>query len=127
MACVLVVDDEQDIRDTVRFILEDAGHETLEAADGASALQLMRASQKRLVVLLDLLMSRMNGIDVLNEALADPLLKERHAYLLMTADNAALRRQADPLLAQLAAQVVSKPFDIDKLLEMIDHAAQTLV
>ena len=124
MARVLVVDDEQDIRDALRFILEDAGHEVLEATDGENALQVLRASQSSLVVVLDLLMPRLSGIDVLQQVIADPHMKDRHAYLLMTADNALLRQQADPLLAQVSAQVIGKPFDIDALLNMIDQAAR---
>jgi CheY-like chemotaxis protein len=126
MAQVLVVDDDQDIRDALRFILEDAGHEVLEASDGEAALRTLRKSQSQLVVLLDLLMPHMNGIDVLRQVVADRWLNERHAYLLMTADNAILRQQADPLLAQVSAQVVGKPFDIDRLLEMVDSAARPL-
>lgn len=126
MAQVLVVDDDQDIRDALRFILEDAGHEVLEASDGEAALQTLRRNQSRLVVLLDLLMPHMNGIDVLRQVVADRWLNERHAYLLMTADNAILRQQADPLLAQVSAQVIGKPFDIDRLLEMVDAAARPL-
>lgn len=124
MARVLVVDDEQDIRDALRFILEDAGHEVLEAIDGENALQELRASQASLVVVLDLLMPRLSGIDVLQQVIADPHLKDRHAYLLMTADNALLRQQADPLLTQVSARVIGKPFDIDALLNMIDQAAR---
>lgn len=126
MAQVLVVDDDQDIRDALRFILEDAGHEVLEASDGEAALQTLRRNQSRLVVLLDLLMPHMNGIDVLRQVVTDRWLNERHAYLLMTADNAILRQQADPLLAQVSAQVIGKPFDIDRLLEMVDAAARPL-
>ena len=127
MALVLIVDDDQDMRDAVRFALEDAGHETLEASDGASALGILRESQRRLVVLLDLLIPQLTGIDLLKEVIADPLLKERHAYLLMTADSTTLRQQADPLLVEVAAQVVGKPFEMDQLLAMIDLAAHSPV
>ncbi len=122
MACVLIVDDEQDIRDAVRFGLEDAGHEVLEASDGESALRILRESQRRLVVLLDLLIPQLSGIDLLKAVIADPVLKDQHAYLLMTADSRALRQRAEPLLAQLSARIVGKPFDIDRLLAMIEAA-----
>jgi CheY-like chemotaxis protein len=123
MARVLIVDDDQDIRDAVRFILEDVGHEVLDASDGETALQLLRASQQRMIVLLDLLLPQLNGIDLLKAVIADPLLKERHAYVLMSADSATLRQQAEPLLAEVSAQVVGKPFDMDNLLAMIAQAA----
>jgi CheY-like chemotaxis protein len=119
MARVLVVDDDQDIRDVVRFILEDAGYEVLDAGDGESALQMLRASPTPLVCLLDLLMPHPNGIDVLNEVIADPSLRQRHVYVLLTADNAGLHEQAEPLLQQLSAPIISKPFDVDRLLEVV--------
>lgn len=119
MACVLVVDDDQDIRDVVRFILEDAGYEVLDAGDGERALQILRNSPTPLIALLDLLMPRPNGLDVLTEIIADPALKQRHAYILLTADNNVLRDQAEPLLTQLSAPTISKPFDVDKLLETV--------
>ncbi|HEX6123521.1 MAG TPA: response regulator [Ktedonobacterales bacterium] len=123
MARVLVVDDDQDIRDVVRFILEDAGYEVLEAGDGETALQTLRASPTPLIVLLDLLMPRPNGLDVLTEITADPALKQRHAYILLTADNAVLREQAEPLLTRLSAPTIGKPFDVDKLLETVASVA----
>lgn len=124
MARVLVVDDEQDIRDSLRFILEDAGHDVLEANDGEIALRMLRDSQSSLVVVLDLLMPRLSGIDVLQQVIAEPHLKDRHTYLLMTADSTLLRQQADPLLEQVSARIIGKPFDIDALLNMIDQAAR---
>ena len=119
MARVLVVDDDQDIRDVVRFILEDAGYEVLDAGDGETALQILRDSPTPLIALLDLLMPRPNGLDVLTEIIADPALKQRHAYILLTADNNVLRDQAAPLLTQLSAPTIIKPFDVDKLLETV--------
>ena len=123
MARVLVVDDDQDIRDILRFILEDAGYEVLDAGDGARALQLLRECPTRLVVLLDLLMPHPNGIDILTEIVTDPSLQGRHAYILLTADNASLREKAAPLLTQLAAPVIGKPFDVAKMLEIVASAS----
>lgn len=127
MAHVLVVDDDQDIRDVLRFILEDAGHEVQEASDGESALQLLHESPVPLVVLLDLLLPRMSGTDLLQQVIDDPQLKDRHAYLLLTADNAELRQQAEPLLEQVSAQVIGKPFDVEVLLRMVANASHSSV
>lgn len=124
MAHVLIVDDEQDIRDTLRFILEDAGYDVLEASDGEVALALLRESTVPLVVLLDLLLPKVSGVEILKAAIADPRLTGQHAYLLMTADSAVLRHEADPLLAQVSAQVITKPFDVDNLLTMIDRVSR---
>lgn len=126
MARVLVVDDDQDIRDTVRFILEDAGHEVEEASNGRSALQMLRDCPAPLVVLLDLLIPQLSGIELLEEVIADSHLKARHTYLLMTADNTTLRQKAEQLTPELSAQFIDKPFDLDTLLAMIDDASRDL-
>lgn len=62
---VLVVDDEPDVRLLLRLQLERAGHEvTGEAADGQEAIELCAADPPD-VVILDLLMPRVNGFEVI--------------------------------------------------------------
>jgi two-component system chemotaxis response regulator CheY len=124
MACVLIVDDDESLRDAVRLILEDADHEVLEAGDGATALRILRESQQRLIALLDMSMPQLTGIDLLKAVVADPLLKERHAYLLMTGNQQLMLRQAGSLLAEASAKIVAKPFEIGDLLAMIGEAAE---
>lgn len=58
---VLVVDDEPNIRDLVRGILED-GYDIAEACDGLQALAAVRAAKPDLIVL-DLMMPNMSGLD----------------------------------------------------------------
>jgi CheY-like chemotaxis protein len=62
---VLVNDEDQDIRDTMRVILEDAGYLVYEAPDGEPALQQLLESQARMVVLVDLNMPGMDGRQLL--------------------------------------------------------------
>ena len=61
---ILIVDDEPGIRMTVRTCLESAGYSTLEAADGAEALEKAQRFSPQLV-LLDLAMPVMDGMSVL--------------------------------------------------------------
>ncbi len=63
---ILVVDDEDEIRDSVREILSDEGYRVIEASDGAKALHLIREEHPRLV-LLDIWMPQMDGIGLLKE------------------------------------------------------------
>ena len=53
MRQVLIVDDDQEVRELVRAILEEEGYRVTEAADEGTALDLLRRSQERFVVLLD--------------------------------------------------------------------------
>ena len=69
MARVLIVDDSLFQRRNVRRILQDEGHEILEAADGADALKIIASDDPDYIVL-DLLMPNVDGISVL-ESLRD--------------------------------------------------------
>jgi DNA-binding NtrC family response regulator len=65
-ACVLVVDDEPDIRDLIADILKDEGHQVLTAADAGQARELRRSESPDLV-LLDVWMPDTDGISLLRE------------------------------------------------------------
>ncbi len=126
MTRVLVVDDEADIRESLRLLLEDAGHEVLEAANGVEALDILRASERPLVVLLDLLMPQLDGIGLLHAVVAEPRLATHHAYVLITADNKAQQRVAIPQFSNLHLVTVEKPFDMDVLLDAVAEASRRL-
>jgi two-component system chemotaxis response regulator CheY len=70
---VLVVDDDRDIRDVLTDALEAEGYRVVTAVDGLDALTWLRARTARpCVVLLDLMMPRMDGIQFRTEVLNDP-------------------------------------------------------
>jgi DNA-binding response OmpR family regulator len=68
---VLVADDEQDIIELVRFRLEHDGYRVLTASDGEAALQLARDEHPDLCVL-DVMMPKLSGLEVLAQLRADP-------------------------------------------------------
>lgn len=67
MAKIIVADDEQLIRQLVCDFLENAGHQTLEAADGAVALQLFRRNSDTDLLILDIMMPETDGWEVTRE------------------------------------------------------------
>src|SRR5258708_11348771 len=124
---VLVVDDDRDIRGTLRVALEDAGYTVHEAPDGLIAMDLLLTSPAPLVVLLDLMMPRMTGSEILELFANDAVWARRHAFIVLTA--AAGRSgvvQLQPLLQQLTIPLLPKPYDIDALLEAVHAAEQRL-
>lgn len=123
---VLVVDDNQDIRETVRLTLEDEGYTVLEAGDGHAALDMLRESPVPLVVLLDQIMPGMDGTATLGMIGRDERLARRHAYVMMTADSTIAAPEIVTSSADLAVPLVSKPFDIDDLLDAVAQAAGSL-
>jgi two-component system, chemotaxis family, chemotaxis protein CheY len=72
---VLVVDDDRDIRDVLTDALEAEGYRVITAADGQEALDWLRQRVARpCVILLDLMMPRLDGIQFRTEVLNDPEL-----------------------------------------------------
>ena len=70
-ATVLIVDDEKDLVDLVRYHLEKDGHKCLEARDGEAALQLARERNPDLIVL-DLMLPGVDGLEVCRKLRKDP-------------------------------------------------------
>ena len=120
---VLVVDDDRALRRMVTMVLEDAEWDVLEAKDGLEALAMLRSNPNRLVVLLDWRMPIMSGEEVLDIVQADPELAARHAYVLLTANAAALSPHLKDLLRELGIPVIAKPFGIHELLYTVEKQA----
>ena len=70
MARILVVDDNPDVRLALTTILEDAGHDVIEAEDGDVVFDIA-VNQQPTLVLLDVMMPRLNGFDALAQLKGD--------------------------------------------------------
>ena len=123
---VLVVDDDCDLRVMVRTLLEDAGYCVHEAKDGRQALTILRETSHRMVVLLDLIMPGMTGIDVLNTVTADRGLASRHAFALTSAWPQRLVNSTLLLQTHLSIPIVLKPFEVDSLLATVEELARRI-
>jgi two-component system chemotaxis response regulator CheY len=110
---VLVVDDSALSRRSLRQILEPAGYEVAEAEDGLSALE-RYFLEKPDVVLLDLVMKGMYGLDVLTKIRElDPDAK----VIVVSAD---IQTSSQELVAQAGAKAfVNKPFDKPEILKAL--------
>lgn len=104
---VLIVEDNEDIREALRELLEDEAYAVLEAGDGLAGLALLRASQVALVVLLDYKLPRMDGFALLRAVVAGPLPLARHRFILLTANGDRLPLAFEALLHSLHAPIIS--------------------
>ena len=115
-ATILVVDDNPQVLDGMRRLLESGGYRVLAAANGRAALSLLRSGEQPELVILDLAMAGMDGWDFRAEQLRD----ERLAAIPV------IVASADPLapLAQNmgVSAVMAKPVDPKKLLEAVATA-----
>jgi two-component system, NtrC family, response regulator AtoC len=112
---VLIADDDPGIRCLLVAFLRRQGFRLLEAGNGAEALAKMRAG-KADVVVMDLMMPRVSGWDVLRERAADPLL-QWIPIVVVTANHS--REVTADLLDQDVHAVLGKPFDLDVLLAAV--------
>lgn len=126
MTWILVADDDTPTRDTIRFVLEDAGYQVLEARDGREALTALNHTSRPLVALIDLLMPCMDGVALLRTVVTDAQLASRHRYIGMTAAVGPVTPLAESLLTQLHSSLLLKPFDMDTLLTAVERARASL-
>jgi CheY-like chemotaxis protein len=109
---ILIVDDEDDIREVAQVSLELVGSfEVLTASNGREGLERARAAQPD-AILLDVMMPEMDGPSTLAELRADPATRDI-PFLFLTAKTQTGERTR---LAQLGADgILDKPFDPLKL------------
>ncbi len=119
MSRVLIVDDEEEIRNLLALMLEGVGLEVVEAASGAEALRVADTTRVDLVIT-DLWMPGMNGVELIQE------LERRHlgAEVLVLSGHVteATRQKMDSLGA---FAVMSKPFEADELLSVVRKAVES--
>jgi two-component system alkaline phosphatase synthesis response regulator PhoP len=113
--CVVLVDDEANIRETIAFILDAEGVEVATAADGVEGLAAVRRLRPK-VVLLDVMMPRMNGYEVCRAIRQDSNLIGTYVMILTAKGQRADEREALDIGADL---YLSKPFDDEVVLREI--------
>jgi CheY-like chemotaxis protein len=123
---VLVVDDEPDVRSLLREVLQEEGYGVLEATNGVEALAVLRDSARPLVTVLDHIMPELSGGDVLTVVALDQQLAARHAFILATAEQATIPATVAAFARQHGVPLVSKPFDLERLLILVAGLAARL-
>lgn len=109
---VLVVDDDAAIRDMVTMALQDEGYEVVTAV-GAQALAIARALSPA-VILLDIMMPDMDGIEVSRRLRADPAT--RNIPIIAMSATTVLSETAS---AMRADERLPKPFELEQLSDLV--------
>ncbi len=118
MRTVLVVDDEKNIRETLKDVLEDEGYNVLLAEDGKQAVDTLKASRVD-VMLLDLWLPKIGGMEVLDRVKrqygdVEIIIVSGHG----TIDTAVKATKIG------AFDFIEKPLSLDRVLNVVDHAVK---
>jgi CheY-like chemotaxis protein len=116
MASILIVEDHPTMRDAMRLVLEEDGHQVEEASDGEVGIAMVRDRAPD-VVLLDLNIPVVSGAEVLETLKADPATSEV-LVVVVTATGEEGRRNA---LTQGADGYITKPFSPLALLRTVER------
>ena len=112
MSKILVVDDEDDVRNLLGLIFRDAGYEVISAVNGKEAVQKAR-SEKPDLIFLDILMPVMDGFEACTQLKKDPSTKDIFVAFLTAKD---MPQDWDRGLQSEADVYIAKPFNNERLL-----------
>jgi len=117
---VLVVDDDEDIRESLMDFLEDNGYQPVGARSGHEALEKLRASDLRpCIIILDLMMPVMDGRAFREEQLRNPALAAIPVIII-----SALRDSAETAENLKVPSHLPKPLNLPALLKVVrEHCA----
>src|SRR3954471_20702299 len=113
---ILVVDDDLELSDGLRAMLERQGYRVLQARDGHQAKQQVYAQRPDLVIL-DMMMPRMGGYPVLEHFKDKP---DAPPIIMMTANEGSRHKAYAEFLGVVS--YIRKPFPMEELIEQVQKA-----
>jgi CheY-like chemotaxis protein len=113
LGTVVVVEDDLDIREVMRMVLETSGYSVLEASEGAEALSVVRG-RRPCVILLDLMMPGMDGFQFREAQLRDPAIAA--IPVIIVSGGGGIPEKAAKLCA---AGYLVKPTDVHRMLVLV--------
>src|SRR5438128_1655531 len=118
---ILVVDDDETLRDCVKVILTDGGHTAETVPNGAAALEKLLSTQFD-VLLTDFAMPEMNGA----ELAAHAKIVSLNMFVIMMSGHASLLWKNNPLHFKQTEVLLAKPFTAQELLRAANESLTSL-
>ncbi len=121
MKKILIVDDEQDIVESLKFVLENCNYACYCAYNGEDGLKLAREIAPDLIIL-DVMMPRINGYKISRLLKFDA--KYKNIPILMVT---ARSQEEDKLIGEEtgADEYITKPFDLDEVVKIVQKYLET--
>lgn len=112
---MFIVDDDPDIRESTQTVLELYGYRVATAKGGAEALEQLKRGEQPCIILLDLMMPGMNGIQLREELARDPVLAAIPIVIVSARDDVA------GIATSLGIEWLAKPIDLSVLLDKVER------
>jgi DNA-binding response OmpR family regulator len=113
---ILVVDDDYELSDGIRAVLESHGHKVMQARDGQQGKNIVYQQRPDLVIL-DMMMPRMGGYPVLEHFKGKP---DAPPIIMITANEGSRHKAYAEFLGVI--DYIRKPFAMERLIEAVDKA-----
>ncbi len=112
---ILIVDDDYELSDGIRAVLENQGHKVMQARDGQQGKQMVYNHRPDLVIL-DMMMPRMGGYPVLEHFKGKT---DAPPIIMITANEGSRHKAYAEYLGVI--DYIRKPFAMERLLEAVDR------
>jgi CheY-like chemotaxis protein len=116
---VLIVEDDPDVRDALTQVLEFEGYGVTGVCNGVEAIESMRSGASPHVILLDLMMPVMDGMQFRSEQLRDPQLANIPVVIISADRKAEQKAESMGVAAYL-----KKPLEVDNLLDLVARLSE---
>lgn len=116
---VLIAEDEPHIVESLSFVLSRSGYAVSSVLDGEAAMQRLRADPPDLVIL-DVMLPRLNGFEVLKQIKSDPSLRSVRVIVLTAKGQAHDRRMAEEIGVD---GFMTKPFSNREIVDEVRRLA----
>jgi DNA-binding response OmpR family regulator len=113
---ILIVEDDDDIREVMRLVLAERGYHADGVCDGEAALAYLRAQGPPALILLDLMMPRLSGAGLLKVLRADRAFAS--VPVVIISGDGHGREVAQGLGA---TSYLAKPMDLEQLVQVVDR------
>ncbi|MFN7038910.1 MAG: response regulator [Alphaproteobacteria bacterium] len=120
---ILAIDDEEICLEVIELFLQANGYEVVPALGGDKGIDMLKSGQKKIdVIMLDLMMPGIGGLDVLKKIKSDPNLSQIPVILQTGSSNDIELEKASDIGI---AGYVRKPYDCEDLLNAVASAMKT--
>jgi len=116
---IMVVDDEEDIRESIKMLLEQLGHEVILAASGMECLDML-TSQRPDLIITDFFMPQMSGRETIEKIRETESYKDIKIIFLTVAEFQGVDFEEEMKSLNIS-EYIQKPLDTDQFIEKINN------